>query len=64
MVYDRVTFSLEEEEAMFTMQMYPFFGNFTLLCYTFKEDIRTLAPRIKFQRRGDVKIMKFLNRFS
>jgi hypothetical protein len=52
-VYDGITFSLDEEEAMFTMQMYPFFGNFTLLCYTFKEDVRTLSPRIKLQRRGD-----------
>jgi hypothetical protein len=52
-VYDRITFSLDEEEAMFTMQMYPFIENFTLLCYTFKEDVRTLSPRIKLQRRGD-----------
>jgi hypothetical protein len=52
-LYDRITFSLEEEEAMFTMQMYPFLEKFTLLCYTFKEDVRTLSPRIKLQRRGD-----------
>jgi hypothetical protein len=52
-VYDWTTLSLDEEEAMFTMQMYPYFGNFTLLCYTFKEDVRTLSPRIKIQRRGD-----------
>ncbi len=52
-VYNAITFGLEEEEAMFTMQMYPFFENFTLLCYTFKEDVRTLSPRIKLQRRGD-----------
>jgi hypothetical protein len=54
-VYDRLTFSLDEEEAMFTMQMYPYFGNFTLLCHTLKEDIRTLSPRIKLQRKGDEK---------
>jgi hypothetical protein len=52
-VYDRITFSLDEEEAMFRMQMYPFFENYTLLCYTFKEDVRALSPRIKLQRRGD-----------
>jgi hypothetical protein len=54
-VYDWNTFSLAEEEAMFTMQMYPYFGNFTLLCYTFKEDVRTLSPRIKLQRKGNAK---------
>jgi hypothetical protein len=52
-VYDWITFGLEEEEAMLTMQMYPYFENFTLLCYTFIEDVRTLSPRIKIQRRGD-----------
>ncbi len=52
-VYDRITFSLDEEEALFTMQMYPFIESFTLLCYTFKEDVRTLSPRIKLQTRGD-----------
>ncbi len=52
-VYDWNTFSLAEEEAMFTMQMYPYFDNFILLCYTFKEDVRTLSPRIKLQTRGD-----------
>ncbi len=60
-VYDRLTFSLDEEEAMFTMHMYPYFGNFTLLCYTFKEDVRTLSPRIKLQRRGDEKFLSSNN---
>ncbi len=54
-VYDQLSFSLAEEEAMFTMQMYPFLGNFTLLCHTFKEDVRTLSPKIKLQRKGDEK---------
>jgi hypothetical protein len=54
-VYDRLTFSLDEEEVMFKRQMYPYFGNFTLLCYTFMEDVRTLSPMIKLQRRGDEK---------
>jgi hypothetical protein len=63
-VYDRMTFSLEEEEAMFTMQMYPFYENFTLLCYTFKEDVRTLSPRIKLQRRGDEKFLSSNNSVS
>ncbi len=52
-LYDRITFSLDEEEAMFTMQMYPFLEKFTLLCYTIKEDIRTLYPRIMLQKRGE-----------
>jgi hypothetical protein len=54
-VYEQISLNLYEEEVMFTMQMYPYFGNFTLLCYTFNEDIRTMSPRIKFQRRGDEK---------
>jgi hypothetical protein len=54
-VYDQITFSLDEEEAMFHMEMYPFFENYTLLCYTFKENVRTLSPRIKLQKRGDEK---------
>jgi hypothetical protein len=56
-VYDRIIFSLDEEKVMFTMQMYPFFENFTLLCYTYKEDVRTLSPRIRIQRRGDKKFL-------
>jgi len=56
-VYDQITFSLDEEEAMFHMEMYPFFENFTLLCYTFKEDIRTLSPRIKLQSKGNSKFL-------
>jgi hypothetical protein len=57
MIYDRLTFSLKEEAAMFTMQMFPFYETSTFLCYTFQEDVRTLSPMIKLQRRGDEKFL-------
>jgi hypothetical protein len=52
-IFDSSTFSPEEEEALFTKKMYPYVENLTLLCYTFRDDIRTMSTMVKFQRRGE-----------
>jgi hypothetical protein len=56
-VFDRSRTTIKEEKALFTAQMYPFTGNYTLRCHTLNQDIRTLAPIIKLMRRGNINIV-------
>jgi hypothetical protein len=44
--------TVQEEEALIVRQMYPYHGKHTLLCFTFKEDIRSFVPMLKFKRKG------------
>ena len=52
LLFDSSSITIEDENSLFTQQMYPYNGKNTLLCYTLKEDIRTLAPMLKFQKTG------------
>ena len=56
-VYDSSIFSRENDSTLYTQQIYPYNGNNTLLCYTLKEDIRSFAPMLKFQRKGNLSII-------
>ena len=56
-VYDSSIFSPENDSTLYTQQIYPYNGNNTLLCYTLKEDIRSFAPMLKFQRKGNLSII-------
>jgi hypothetical protein len=56
-VFDSSRATIKEEKALFTTKMYPFTDNYTLLCHTLNQDIRTLAPIIKLMRRGDINIV-------
>ena len=51
--YDSSSSSNEDEKVLFTQTMYPYLGNNTLLCYTLREDIRSFAPMLKLQRKGN-----------
>ena len=51
--YDSSSISNEDEKVLFTQTMYPYLGNNTLLCYTLREDIRSFAPMLKLQRKGN-----------
>ena len=66
-VYDSSIFSPENDSTLYTQQIYPYNGNNTLLCYTLKEDIRSFAPMLKFQRKGNLsiifKIITLLSKF-
>ena len=56
-VYDSSIFSRENDSTLYTQQIYPYNGNNTLLCFTLKEDIRSFAPMLKFQRKGNLSII-------
>jgi hypothetical protein len=51
-IFDISTTTIGDEMVMFTRQMYPYVDNFTLLCHTLNQDILTLAPLLKLQRKG------------
>ena len=55
-VYDRFNLSFVDENALFTIEMYPYSRNNTLLCSTLKKDIRHFAPMLRFQNKGNCKI--------
>jgi hypothetical protein len=51
-VFDSSLMTVQEEEALIVRQMYPYHEKHTLLCFTFKEDIRSFVPMLKFKRKG------------
>jgi hypothetical protein len=51
-IFDISTTTIGDEMVMFTRQMYPYVDNYTLLCHTLNQDILTVAPLLKLQRKG------------
>jgi hypothetical protein len=61
-IFDSLHSTVEEEIALFNTQMYPFTGNYTLLCHTLKHDVKNLGPMLKFLKKGKNNILtKLIN---